>query len=1116
MKHLWKRRIAILGAIVMVFVLACSAKLIPWSDLAAYAAPEYATVGTASLSDTGDTVFIRAAQFNIGTEEEPVKIICSGFTVGNIGSADDPTANVDLDVLTPIYPGAPLKGTLDKNIYICGSITADLYVDGLTLGKGHTITAAGGGFDVKMGKLTVDAINASGVPVSIGDKAEVTVNGNASVGQLMLYEPSRHVRQGQIDPATYNPDYLPGKLHVKGDLSGPGSIYISGGGELKADGDVSNFKNGYYGIAIASGSKMTVGGKISDSGGIGISNVSELDVTGSVSAIYLQAVTGSSVNTRGSFECSGLIYIGESSLTVGGSLKGGDINFRQVKAPVTVGGSMNGGSLLISGTESQTTSLTVNGAVTLTGSLDIYDNASVTAKGALSCNNLSMEGSGTKTLTAESLKTDSSFSIQKNATVDIAGDCSVGGSGYPLLNVQRGSQFKVGGDLTANCYVDLVEDSSLTVTGNMTVGGGGSYYAVTHAGCSISCGGDLTCGGHVGALNGSEISVTGKLSAGKEGVYALGKGASIEAASISSTSIHCYGNTASVTATGDIALSNFAYTFQNDSISAGGDLSCRTFHTHGGSINVGGSMTTALTYESLDSGILTVGKDFISTGTQLFSTYNSNGLAVLSGKLTVGGNVEFGELLLNSKGDMSLLDVAGKINANRITDLNTVDENENVLILHTIEPFRSAASNSSGYINYIQPYDQQYIMLADEEEKNYYAADISDLTKTVYDVFPATPISISLVPGEKAEWADGEPCMPVGYSGMSLTLPTADDLKFSSEYCVLTGWATEDGETVCDPGAVLTLNEDITLYAQITEELPEKEPQEISFDKQTVIKTVGDKDFTNEAKGAMTAVTYEVTEGSKVASVDETTGKVHILKAGTATITATAAEDDTYASATASYTLKVERDTSDDDTSSPVENNVPPADQKPKADPLSDFTDLDPEAWYNEGIGYCVENGIMEGVGNGRFNPNGTTSRAMIVTILYRMEKEPEVTGENPFDDVPAGTWYTDAVIWAAENKIVEGYGNGKFGPSDDITREQLATILYRYAQTKGKGFTGAWMFLLNFPDAAEVSDWADEAMHWMVMNGVIQGKSGKLVPQGGASRAEAATMIQRFCTLDE
>jgi hypothetical protein len=132
------------------------------------------------------------------------------------------------------------------------------------------------------------------------------------------------------------------------------------------------------------------------------------------------------------------------------------------------------------------------------------------------------------------------------------------------------------------------------------------------------------------------------------------------------------------------------------------------------------------------------------------------------------------------------------------------------------------------------------------------------------------------------------------------------------------------------------------------------------------------------------------------------------------------------------------------------------------------------------------------------------------------MEKEPEVTGENPFDDVPAGTWYTDAVIWAAENKIVEGYGNGKFGPSDDITREQLATILYRYAQTKGKGFTGAWMFPLNFPDAAEVSDWADEAMHWMVMNGVIQGKSGKLVPQGGASRAEAATMIQRFCTLDE
>ena len=190
----------------------------------------------------------------------------------------------------------------------------------------------------------------------------------------------------------------------------------------------------------------------------------------------------------------------------------------------------------------------------------------------------------------------------------------------------------------------------------------------------------------------------------------------------------------------------------------------------------------------------------------------------------------------------------------------------------------------------------------------------------------------------------------------------------------------------------------------------------------------------------------------------------------------------------------------------------------PKDDscPLAAFTDLDPAKWYHDGIEYCLKNGMMKGVGNSKFDPNGTTSRAMIVTILYRLEGSPAVTGENPFTDVEDGQWYTNAVIWAAENNIVGGYGNGKFGPNDPITREQLATILYRYAQSKGHGFTGAWMFLLDYPDASEISSWADEAMHWCMMNEIINGKDGKLVPGGDASRAEAATMLMRFVQAAE
>ena len=186
---------------------------------------------------------------------------------------------------------------------------------------------------------------------------------------------------------------------------------------------------------------------------------------------------------------------------------------------------------------------------------------------------------------------------------------------------------------------------------------------------------------------------------------------------------------------------------------------------------------------------------------------------------------------------------------------------------------------------------------------------------------------------------------------------------------------------------------------------------------------------------------------------------------------------------------------------------------KDESCPLAAFSDLDSTAWYHDGIHFCIENGMMNGMGDGLFAPSGTTSRAMIVTVLYRLEGKPDVTAENPFTDVADGQWCTDAVIWAAENKIVEGFGDGTFRPNAPITREQLTAVFYRYAQSKGQGFTGMWYFLLDYPDAAEVSFWADEAMHWCVMNGIINGKDGKLVPGGDASRAEAATMLMRYCT---
>ncbi len=177
------------------------------------------------------------------------------------------------------------------------------------------------------------------------------------------------------------------------------------------------------------------------------------------------------------------------------------------------------------------------------------------------------------------------------------------------------------------------------------------------------------------------------------------------------------------------------------------------------------------------------------------------------------------------------------------------------------------------------------------------------------------------------------------------------------------------------------------------------------------------------------------------------------------------------------------------------------------------FIDVDENAWYSDAVEYVFENGIMKGVGDERFNPDGTTTRGMIVTILHRLEGEPAVRSGNPFSDVENGMWYTNAIIWAAEEGIVEGYGNGKFGPMDKITREQLATMLHRYAKYKGYDMSvGEDTNILSYSDFEDISKWAVESIQWACGAGLIKGRTeSTIAPQGKANRAETATIIMRF-----
>ena len=177
--------------------------------------------------------------------------------------------------------------------------------------------------------------------------------------------------------------------------------------------------------------------------------------------------------------------------------------------------------------------------------------------------------------------------------------------------------------------------------------------------------------------------------------------------------------------------------------------------------------------------------------------------------------------------------------------------------------------------------------------------------------------------------------------------------------------------------------------------------------------------------------------------------------------------------------------------------------------PSTDFTDISTKAWYHLSVDYAVTHGLMDGVGNGLFAPEEDMTRAMLVTVLWRFEGKPEA-GKSPFTDVPEGEWYTEAVAWAAENGIVDGIGGGRFDPDGKITREQMATILYRYAKKNGMD-TEKRDELSGYPDAEKVSAYAEEAVKWTVAEAIINGSDGTLLPQSAATRAQVATILMRF-----
>jgi hypothetical protein len=214
--------------------------------------------------------------------------------------------------------------------------------------------------------------------------------------------------------------------------------------------------------------------------------------------------------------------------------------------------------------------------------------------------------------------------------------------------------------------------------------------------------------------------------------------------------------------------------------------------------------------------------------------------------------------------------------------------------------------------------------------------------------------------------------------------------------------------------------------------------------------------------------------------------------------------DDVYIPPASSGAVKPEEKPADSD---PVESEGT-AEEPEDGRTAADYTDVDAGQWYYEAVSYVVEQGLMQGYED-RFDPYADVSRAMLTQILYNSEGQPAAAEASAFPDVAADEWYGAAVAWAAEAGVVTGYDDGTFGPDDNITREQLAAMLWRYA-----GSPTAQQRTLDFQDADQVSDYALEALLWATENGIILGKGGStLDPKGLASRAEAAQMVMRFMT---
>ena len=292
---------------------------------------------------------------------------------------------------------------------------------------------------------------------------------------------------------------------------------------------------------------------------------------------------------------------------------------------------------------------------------------------------------------------------------------------------------------------------------------------------------------------------------------------------------------------------------------------------------------------------------------------------------------------------------------------------------------------------------------------------------------------------------------------------------------------------------------------------------EITVTEEMTVEVTYKRKYTGGGGGSTTTTTYKitVTEGKNgsitpngVVKVEKGEDQTFKIKAEKGYEIADVLVDGKSVGAVAKYTFK---NVKAKHTIEATFKKVEMPEQKPEE--KETFKDVKKNDWYYEAVEYVANKGLMNGTGNDEFTPDANTTRGMIVTILYRLEGSPEVS-MSTFTDVANTEYYAKAVAWAEKNGIVNGYGEGKFGPNDVITREQLAAIMYRYSNYKKYNTSvGEDTNILSYNDISELSEYAVSSMQWACGAGLVNGiGDGKLAPKGNATRAQLATILMRYC----